>query len=110
MARKSGKGRYILARKSVKLYMSHVMKCEVQSITTTGKQTLYLDGADADYMKGKRVLIVDDVISTGASLEALEALVAQAGGEVVGRMAVLASFLASILLAGGAFLAAKLLF
>ena len=90
MARKSGKGRYILARKSVKLYMSHVVKCEVQSITTTGKQTLYLDGADAEYMKGKRVLIVDDVISTGASLEALEALVTQAGGEVVGRMAVLA--------------------
>lgn len=90
MARKSGKGRYVLARKSVKLYMSNVMKCEVQSITTTGKQTLYLDGADVTYMRGKRVLIVDDVISTGASLEALEALVAQAGGEVVGRMAVLA--------------------
>lgn len=90
MARKSGKGRYVLARKSIKLYMSDVMKCEVQSITTTGKQTLYLDGADVAYMRGKRVLIVDDVISTGASLEALEALVAQAGGEVVGRMAVLA--------------------
>ena len=90
MARLSGKGRYVLARKSVKLYMSNVMKCEVQSITTAGKQVLYLDGADAEYMKGKRVLIVDDVISTGASLEALEALVNQAGGTVAGRMAVLA--------------------
>lgn len=90
MARLSGKGRYVLARKSVKLYMSNVMKCEVQSITTAGKQVLYLDGADAEYMKGKRVLIVDDVISTGASLEALEALVSQAGGTVAGRMAVLA--------------------
>lgn len=90
MARLSGKGRYVLARKSVKLYMSNVMKCEVQSITTAGKQVLYLDGADAEYMKGKRVLIVDDVISTGASLEALEALVSQAGGIVAGRMAVLA--------------------
>ena len=89
MARLSGK-RYVLARKSVKLYMSNVMKCEVQSITTAGKQVLYLDGADAEYMKGKRVLIVDDVISTGASLEALEALVSQAGGTVAGRMAVLA--------------------
>lgn len=90
MARLSGKGRYVLARKSVKLYMRNVVKCEVQSITTTGKQTLYLDGADAEYLSGKRVLIVDDVISTGASLEALEALVRQAGGEVVGKMAVLA--------------------
>lgn len=90
MARLSGKGRYVLARKSVKLYMSNVMKCEVQSITTTGKQTLYLDGADAEYLQGKKVLIVDDVISTGASLEALEALVRQAGGEVAGKMAVLA--------------------
>ena len=90
MCRESGNNRYVLARKSVKLYMKDVVACEVQSITTSAKQTLYIDGADAEYMKGKRVLIVDDVISTGNSLSALESLVEQTGGEIVGRMAVLA--------------------
>jgi adenine phosphoribosyltransferase len=70
--------------------MKDVVECEVQSITTSARQTLYVDGADAEYMKGKRVLIVDDVISTGESLRALEELVLQAGGEIVGRMAILA--------------------
>ncbi len=90
MTRLAGQNRYVLARKSVKLYMKDVVKCEVQSITTVAKQTLYLDGDDAAYIRGKRVLIVDDVISTGASLEALEELVEQCGGTVAGRMAVLA--------------------
>ena len=90
MCRLSGKNRYVLARKSVKLYMSDVIKCETKSITTGHVQTLYIDGADAEYMKGKRVLIVDDVISTGKSLLAVEELVAQAGGIVVGKMAILA--------------------
>ena len=90
MCRISGKNRYVLARKSVKLYMRDVVKCEVKSITTEQNQVLYIDGADAEYMKGKRVLIVDDVISTGESLHALEQLVLAAGGEIVGRMAVLA--------------------
>lgn len=90
MCRMSGKNRYILARKSVKLYMKDVLKCEVQSITTAARQTLYIDGDDAAFMKGKRVLIVDDVISTGESLRSMEALVKLAGGEIVGRMAVLA--------------------
>ena len=90
MCRLSGKNRYILARKSVKLYMKDVVKCETQSITTAAKQTLYIDGEDAEYMKGKRVLIVDDVISTGGSLLSLENLVEQAGGNVVGKMTVLA--------------------
>ncbi len=90
MTRQAGLNRYVLARKSLKLYMSDVVKCEVQSITTAAKQTLYLDGSDAAFLKGKRVLIVDDVISTGASLEALETLVSRCGGEIVGRMAVLA--------------------
>jgi len=62
----------------------------VRSITTDHKQTLCLDGADAEYMKGKRVVIVDDVISTGESLHALEELVNRAGGNIVGRMAILA--------------------
>ncbi len=90
MCRLSGKGRYVLARKSVKLYMKDVVKCTTKSITTAKEQTLYIDGADAEYMKGKRVLIVDDVISTGGSLASLENLVAQAGGTVIGKMAILA--------------------
>lgn len=90
MARMLGGKRYVLARKSVKLYMKNVMKCAVHSITTESVQTLYLDGDDVEYMKGKRVLIVDDVISTGESLHALEELVRMAGGRVVGKMAVLA--------------------
>ncbi len=90
MAHHMGVNRYILARKSPKLYMRDVKKYEVQSITTSARQTLYLDGYDAEYMKGKRVLIVDDVISTGASLEALEHLVTASGGTVAGKMAVLA--------------------
>ncbi len=90
MCRISGKNRYVLARKSVKLYMSDVLVCETKSITTGHVQTLYIDGADAEYMKGKRVLIVDDVISTGGSLKSLENLVHQAGGEIVGKMTILA--------------------
>ena len=90
MCRLSGKNRYILARKSVKLYMKDVLKCETQSITTAAKQTLYIDGDDAEFIKGKRVLIVDDVISTGGSLLSLENLVEQAGGKIVGKMTILA--------------------
>lgn len=90
MCRLSGNNRYVLARKSVKLYMSDVLVCETKSITTGHVQTLYIDGADAEYMKGKRVLIVDDVISTGGSLASLENLVKQAGGEIVGKMTILA--------------------
>ena len=70
--------------------MKDVVSCVTKSITTGDVQTLYIDGADAEYMKGKRVLIVDDVISTGGSLKSLENLVAQAGGEVVGKMTILA--------------------
>lgn len=90
MARQLGENRYILARKSPKLYMRNVIRHEVKSITTAANQVLYLDGDDAAYMKGRRVLIVDDVISTGESLAALEALVTHAGGTVAGRMAILA--------------------
>ena len=90
MARLSGKNRYVLARKSVKLYMRDVIKCETQSITTNAKQVLYIDGYDAEFMRGKRVLIVDDVISTGGSLASLENIVRQAGGIVAGKMAILA--------------------
>ena len=74
----------------MKLYMGDAIDVDVQSITTAGMQKLYLTEEDANLMKGKRVLIVDDVISTGKSLEALEKLVEKAGGVICGRMAVLA--------------------
>lgn len=90
MARQSGNNNYVVARKSKKLYMKDVFSCEVNSITTAHKQTLYLDNSDAKNMKDKRILIVDDVISTGESLKALENLVTSAGGHIVGKMAVLA--------------------
>jgi adenine phosphoribosyltransferase len=90
MARQAGVNNYIVARKMQKLYMSNTFSCEVNSISTAKKQMLYLDGKDAECMRDKRVLIVDDVISTGDSLRAIEELVTRAGGHVVGRMAVLA--------------------
>ncbi len=90
MAAMLGVNRYIIARKYPKVYMKNIISTEVRSITTDKVQTLFLDGADAEYIKGKRVLIVDDVISTGESLSAIERLVQEAGGNIVGRMAVLA--------------------
>ena len=90
MARQAGNSKYILARKGPKLYMRDIFSVTVNSITTAKEQKLYLDGADAALMKGKKILIVDDVISTGESLKALEALVEKAGGEICGRMAILA--------------------
>ena len=90
MARLAGNQKYFLARKSPKLYMTGVLEVTVHSITTEKVQKLYLDTADAELMRGKRILIVDDVISTGESLYALEQLVLQAGGEICGRMAILA--------------------
>lgn len=90
MARQHGDSKYLLARKATKLYMTDVFGVEVRSITTDRVQHLYIDGADAELMKGKRILVVDDVISTGESLSALEALIEKAGGNIVGRMAILA--------------------
>ena len=90
MARQSGQNKYFLARKGPKLYMSGVFDVAVHSISTAREQHLYLDKADAALMRGKRILLVDDVISTGGSLHAMETLVAKAGGTVAGRMAVLA--------------------
>lgn len=90
MARQSGQNKYLLARKGPKLYMRDMLEVQVRSITTAKEQRLYLDGAEAALMKGKRILIIDDVISTGESLRALEKLVEAAGGEVCGRMAILA--------------------
>lgn len=89
MARQSGKT-YVVARKSVKLYMTDPIKIMVKSITTSAEQTLYLSREKAETLKGKRVLIVDDVISTGESLKALEELAGSAGGNIVCKAAVLA--------------------
>ena len=90
MSRLEGNRRYFLARKSPKLYMSGVFEVYVRSITTAKMQKLYLDQADADMMRGKRILIVDDVVSTGESLTSLEQLVEKAGGIICGRMCILA--------------------
>lgn len=90
MARQSGRNEYFLVRKAPKLYMDGVFEAVDHSITTKGEQKLYMDGADAKKISGKRILILDDVISTGGSLAAVESLVDQAGGQVVGRMAILA--------------------
>ena len=89
MSRESGIP-YLLARKKAKAYMSGVFRVDVQSITTAGTQTLVIDQADARRMQGKRIVIIDDVISTGESLQAMETLVEKAEGNVVGRAAVLA--------------------
>ena len=90
MARLADNQKYFLARKNPKLYMTGVFEASVRSITTAKEQKLYLDTADADLMRGKRILIVDDVISTGESLKAIEHLVEKAGGIISGRMAILA--------------------
>ena len=90
MARLAGNQKYLLARKGAKLYMTDIFHVKVHSITTNREQELFLDGADAALMKGKKILIVDDVISTGESLKALEALVNEAGGVICGRMCILA--------------------
>ncbi len=90
MARQSGVNGYVIARKGPKVYMRDIIDVGVKSITTQNEQHLYLGLDEANLMKGKRVLIVDDVISTGESLLAIEKLVEKAGGNIVGKIAVLA--------------------
>lgn len=90
MARQSGKARYVVARKGLKVYMPNPISVPVNSITTLSSQQLYLGEDEVNLLNGKKVLIVDDVISTGNSLLALEKLVEKAGGIIVGKMAVLA--------------------
>ena len=89
LSRQSGKP-YVVARKGLKVYMRDPISVAVTSITTQHEQHLYLGNDDVELMKGKKVLIVDDVISTGESLYAIEELVKKAGGNIVGKMAILA--------------------
>ena len=90
MARQSGQNNYVIARKGPKVYMEDIISTEVDSITTAATQKLFLGKKEKEALCGKRVLIVDDVISTGESLQALEKLVELVGGNIVGKMAVLA--------------------
>lgn len=90
MAKQLGENEYVIARKGEKVYMEDIVKVSVNSITTQKKQILCIGKRESELMRGKRVLIVDDVISTGESLAAIEKLVEAVGGNVVGKMAVLA--------------------
>ncbi len=90
MARLQGRNEYVLARKGLKLYMVNPIGVEVKSITTERVQKLYLSEEDVMRLKGKRVVVLDDVISTGESISALEKLVEEAGGNIVARAAILA--------------------
>lgn len=89
MARQK-KGRYVVARKGIKLYMTEPVSVPVKTITTQNVQQLYLSGEDARQLKNRRVLIVDDVISTGEAVNALERLAEMAGGQIAAKACVLA--------------------
>ena len=89
MSRQCGK-KYFVARKRAKLYMRDPVEVNVRSITTDAVQTLILDGADGEQIRGKRVVVLDDVISTGESLKAMDALMEKFDVEVVAKAAVLA--------------------
>lgn len=90
IAKNIGEKSFIVARKSEKAYMNDPINVEVNSITTKNTQKLFLDFKDVEKIKDKKVALVDDVISTGESMNALESLVKKAGGEVVQKLAILA--------------------
>ncbi len=89
ISRQSGK-KYFVIRKKAKVYMTNPVSVEVKSITTASVQTLILDGSDGEEIRGKKVLVIDDVISTGESLAAVEKLLAKFDVDIVGKAAVLA--------------------
>lgn len=78
---------YVVLRKHYRSYMGHALEVETHSITTGAAQTLYLDEKDREAIRGRRVAIVDDVISTGSTLEGMRDLVERAGGETVAEAA-----------------------
>ena len=90
MAAMAGMNEYVIARKAPKVYMENLLTTDVDSITTVNTQTLCLGQREVDMIKGKDVLVIDDVISTGGSLKSMEILIEKAGGNIVGKMAVLA--------------------
>ena len=90
ITRNLGRKEFIVARKSVKSYMQDPIEEVLHSITTNGEQRLYLDQCDVEKVRGKRVCLVDDVISTGESLQAMENLLHHVGAEVAYRLAILA--------------------
>lgn len=89
MSRQSGK-KYFICRKSAKLYMQSPVSVNVRSITTDKEQTLYMDSLEGEQLRGKKVIILDDVISTGESLAAVEKLLEQFNAKVVAKAAILA--------------------
>lgn len=89
MSRQSGK-KYIVVRKGVKVYMDNPVEFSVRSITTQKEQSLYLGHEDGDLLKGKKVLIVDDVISTGESLKVVQGLVKSFGADIAASCAPIA--------------------
>ncbi len=89
MSRQSGK-KYFVCRKGPKLYMKDPVHVEVRSITTDKVQTLYLDSLEGEQLRNKRVLVLDDVISTGESLKAVEVLLSKFDANVVAKAAILA--------------------
>ena len=95
LSRQLGLSWYVTARKSVKAYMVNPFSVDDESITTRGKQRLYLMESDVELLKGRKTLILDDVISTGGSLRALETLASMAGAKIVGKAAVLAEGVAA---------------
>jgi len=84
----NGDRRYVVLRKAYKPYMGETLKAETVSITTGAPQTLYMDEKDRALVDGKRIVLIDDVISTGSTLKGMRQLIDQAGGEVVGEAAV----------------------
>ena len=90
MSRLMGMKDFVVARKSRKPYMQNAISHSVFSVTTQKEQTLWLDGCEAEKIRGKRVALIDDVIATGESIEAIESLAKAAGGNVVARAAILA--------------------
>lgn len=90
IAKNIGEKSFVVARKSEKAYMNDPINVEVNSITTKNTQKLFLDSKDVEKIKDKKIALVDDVISTGESMNALESLVEKAGGKVVQKLAILA--------------------